>query len=588
MADWFLIRKGGDYSALGEQYHISPVLARLLKNRGIEGEEAVKAYLHGGEECLHDPLLLKDMDRCGAVLLEAIREGKQIRVIGDYDIDGVCSTAILLRGIRALGGKVDAQIPHRVRDGYGMNCEMIRSAREAGVDVILTCDNGIAAMEEARLAAEYGITLLITDHHEVPYEEKEGERRYLLPPAAAVVDPKREDDSYPFPGICGGFIAYKLILSLFRDQAKRELSTDLKEGLLQLAAFATVGDIMELKDENRALVKLGLKLMQERPASGIRELLLSLGIDGAVSAYHLGFMLGPCVNATGRIDTAERALELFVTEDREQALKIAAELKELNESRKSMTEACCAEAVAQIEAGEHKDCRVFVIFLPDCHESVAGIIAGRIRERYERPVLIVTRAEEGLKGSARSVPAYHMYDALSRVSDIFTRFGGHAQAAGFSLPEEKLGDLRKRLNENCTLTEEDFRSKIRIDLELKLHAANGELVDEMRLLEPCGNGNPSAVLARRGLLLKRIRPIGAEAKLCILQVEDEGREYELKLFRRTEEIKAFMREKYGEDTLDRLLKGRGEGVPFAVIFTPQWNEYRGEKNLQLVVEDYKS
>ncbi len=588
MADWFLIRKGGDYSALGNKYHISPVLARLLKNRGIEDEAAVKAYLNGGEECLHDPLLLKDMDLCGEKLWEAVREGKQIRVIGDYDIDGVCSTAILLRGIRALGGKADAQIPHRVRDGYGMNTEMIRAAKEAGVELILTCDNGIAAREEALLAAEYGITLLITDHHEVPYRDTDGNREYLLPEAAAIVDPKREDDSYPFSGICGGFIAYKLIISLFRDRAGKELPGELKEGLLQLAAFATVGDIMELKDENRALVKLGLKLMRERPTSGIRELLLSLGIDGEVTAYHLGFLLGPCVNATGRIDTAERALELFVTEDGERALQIAAELKELNESRKSMTEAGCGEAVAQIEAGEHEDCKVYVIFLPDCHESVAGIIAGRIRERYERPVLIVTRAEEGLKGSARSVPAYHMYDALSEVADIFTRFGGHAQAAGFSLPEEKLPDLRRRLNENCTLTEEDFRSRIRIDLELKLHAADGELVDELKLLEPCGNGNPSAVLARRGLTLKRIRPIGAEAKLCILQVEDEGREYEMKLFRRTEEIKEHMRERYGEETLERLLGGRGEGVPFAAIFKPQWNEYRGEKKLQLVVEDYKS
>ena len=584
MSEWILLQKPGDYRQIGERHHISPVLARLLRNRGIQSDEEIENYLHGGREGLHEPEKMKDMEKCAALLRKAVDEGKRIRVIGDYDVDGVCSSAILLRGLRAMGADADAMIPHRIRDGYGMNLSMIEQAASDGVEVILTCDNGISAREEAKRAAELGIMLLITDHHEVPFEERDGQKHYLLPEAPAIVDPKQEDCSYPYPGICGAAIAFKLVCCMFEGQ----LSSEMEDELIQLAAFATVCDVMELQDENRILVREGLHLMKERPAKGIRELLRALEMEGAeLNSHHLGFILGPCVNATGRLDSAMRALKLFVTEDTEEALAIAAELIELNTRRKDMTERAAREASEQIEAGEHDGGPVYVIYLPDCHESIAGIVAGRIRESYGHPTLILTDAEEGLKGSGRSVEAYHMFEALSRVADLFTRFGGHAQAAGFSLPAENLTELRRRLNEDCSLTEEDLREKIYVDMELPFRYVTGALVDQLALMEPVGNGNEKAILGRQGLKLKYIRPIGDSEKLCLLSVEDEGQRFELKLFFRTEEIRSYIRSEYGEGVLKQLLEGRGEGVDFAVLYSAQWNEYRGEKNLQLVVEDYQ-
>ncbi|MCR5251006.1 MAG: single-stranded-DNA-specific exonuclease RecJ [Lachnospiraceae bacterium] len=584
MSEWILLQKPGNYRQIGEQHHISPFLARILRNRGVQTDEQIETYLHGGPECLHAPERMKDMTKCAGILREAIRDGKRIRVIGDYDVDGVCSAAILLRGLKGLGAEADAMIPHRIRDGYGMNLSMIEQAAEDGIGLILTCDNGIAARAEAKRAAELGITLLITDHHEVPYEENDGERQYLLPEAAAIVDPKQEDCSYPYPSVCGAFIAEKLISCLYGD----DMTQEMKEGLLQLAAFATVCDVMPLLDENRVLVREGLRLMKERPTFGIKELLRELELEGAeLNVHHLGFMLGPCVNATGRLDTAMRALELFADEDGVKAARIAAELKELNNTRKDMTDRATAEAAAQIDAGEHTGCSVYVIYIPDCHESIAGIVAGRIRESYGHPTLIVTDAEEGLKGSGRSVEAYHMFEGLSRVSELFTRFGGHSQAAGFSLPAENLAELRRRLNEDCKLTEKDLTDKTYVDMELPLRYADAALADQLLLMEPVGNGNEDAVLGRSGLKLRSLRPINESAKLCLLSVEDEGRRYELKLFFRTEELKSYLSREYGENVLMQLLSGRGEGVPFSVLYSVRWNEYRGERNLQLVVEDYQ-
>ena len=587
MSDWYMIRKGGDYAAIGKKHGISPVIARLLKNRGIESDEDIERYLHGGMEILHDPGLLDGIDECALLLKEAIDAGSKIRIIGDYDIDGVCATTVLYKGISFFGGDADARIPHRVRDGYGMNTDMIRKAKEDGIDLIITCDNGIAAREEAALARELGIGLLVTDHHEIPYTDEGSERRYLLPDAKAIVDPHLPDSKYPFPGICGAFVAYKLIC-YYAEKFQLCLPEETDETLIQMAAFATVGDIMELKDENRALVRYGLKLMSERPADGIRELKAVLGLNGKqVSAYHLGFVLGPCINATGRIDTAERAFELCTCGDETAALRIAAELKELNENRKQMTEQATNAAVKQIEDNEHTDCKVYVIYLPQCHESIAGIVAGRIRERYYHPTLIVTDGEESLKGSARSVEAYNMYDALTQVSDIFIRFGGHSQAAGFSLPKEKLAELRQRLNANCTLTEDELCEHISIDLELPLKYASRELANELKCMEPCGNANPRAVIARAGLILKGISPVGAEAKLCILSVEDEGVTYELKAFYKTDMIKKHIEDKYGSEVLNDLLKKASDGVRISVIYKPDINEYNGKTSLQLVLEDYK-
>lgn len=598
MNQWLLLTKGGDFQAVGAKYHIDPLIARLIRNRDVVSEQETAQYLSGGIQSFHDPMLLKDMDIACQTLEEKIGQGKKLRVIGDYDIDGVCSTAVLLKGFRFLGADADAVIPHRIRDGYGLNRELIRDAANDGVDTVVTCDNGIAAKDEIAYAYELGMTVVVTDHHEVPYEEKDGKRTYLLPPAEAVVDPKREDCDYPFPGICGAFVAYKLIHAMVdKGAAGRLLGEDgwekiwhqREKELLQLAAFATVGDVMELKDENRALVKTGLKLMGDTSYAGLKALLSVMGRWGTpVTAYHLGYLLGPCINATGRIDTASRALELLMAEQESEAMRLAGELKAMNESRKAITEQGTARAVRQIEEGEHDGASVYVIYLPECHESIAGIIAGRIRERYHHPALVVTDAEDGLKGSGRSIESYDMYRELSAVRDIFTKFGGHAQAAGFSLPKDKLPELRRRLNENSRLTEADFRETLRIDAQVPFSYVTPRLLDQFALLEPFGNGNPKPLFAKKDLLLYDVRILGAEGKVGKYLIRDtDGAAAELTLFfDKNKEFKEFLTQRYGEEKVREVFHGGGEGLKFSAAYYPQWNEYQGRKSIQFIMVDF--
>ena len=508
-------------------------------------------------------------------------------MIGDYDVDGVCAAAILVRGLRQLGAVVDAVIPHRVRDGYGMNMDMIERAREDGVDVLLTCDNGISAREEVARAEEYGITVIVTDHHEVPFEDTPEGRQYLLPEADAVVDPKQPDCPYPFNGICGAFVAFKLIIYLYKEILQRDMDTHFREELLQLAAFATIEDIMELQEENRPLVKRGLELLNTTPVRGIRELIaaMELGGDKRINAYHVGFLLGPCINASGRMDTAERALQLLLTEDPQEAERIAGELKRLNEERKTITEQASEAAFAQIEQHYAQD-KVYVVYLPECHESIAGIVAGRVKERYGHPALVITNAEDGLKGSARSITAYHMYEGLTEVADIFTRFGGHAQAAGFSLPADRLEELRRRLNENCRLQDKDFGEVLRIDLNLPLQYANGALLRELELLEPTGQGNRRPLFGRSGLTLTGLDFYGANDIVCKLYTQDQGRGFELTMFRRSQEIRDAIAQKYGEETVTRL-RARGAEIPLVVVYTIKEDTYHGGGAVQIIVDDYK-
>lgn len=598
MNQWLLLTKGADFHTIGSKYHIDPLVARLIRNREVVTEQEIEQYLYGDSKSFHDPMLLKDMDAACGKLEEKLAQGKRLRVIGDYDIDGVCATAILLKGLKFLGGDVDAVIPHRIKDGYGLNRELIKNAAQAGVDTIITCDNGIAARDEAAYAYELGMTVIVTDHHEVPYEETDGNKTWLLPPAEAVVDPKREDCDYPFPGICGAFVAYKLLCAMTEGgYAGRLLEgsgwetawNQLDKELLQLAAFATVGDVMELKDENRALVKTGLQLMGNTSYIGLKALLSVMGRWGTpVTAYHLGYILGPCINATGRIDTASRALELLMTEQESEAMRLAMELKEMNDSRKSITEQGTSKAVEQIEKGEHDGASVYVIYLPECHESIAGIVAGRLRERYHHPTLVITDAEDGLKGSGRSIESYDMYQELSAVRDIFTKFGGHAQAAGFSLPKDKLSELRRRLNENSRLTEADFREKLRIDAELPFSYVSPQLLDQFALLEPFGNGNPKPLFAKRDLLLCSARMLGAEGKVGKYQIRDtDGGMAELTLFfEKNKEFRKFLTERYGEEKVREVFSGRGEGLKFSAAYYPQWNEWQGQKNIQFIMEDF--
>lgn len=598
MNQWLLLTKGADFQAVGAKFHIDPLVARLIRNRGVVTERETSQYLYGGSESFYDPMMLKDMDAACKKLEEKIAQGKKLRVIGDYDIDGVCATSILLKGLRLLGGNTDAVIPHRVRDGYGLNRELIRDAAEAGVDTVVTCDNGIAAKNEIAYAYELGMTVIVTDHHEIPYEETDGRKTYFLPPAEAVIDPKREDCDYPFSGICGAFVAYKLIRAMVDGgYAKRLLKgsdweknwNQLEEEMLQLAAFATVGDVMELKDENRALVKTGLRLMSNTSYVGLKALLSVMGRWGfPVTAYHLGYLLGPCINATGRIDTADRALELLMAEQESEAMRLAGELKAMNDSRKAITEQGTSKAVEQIEKGEHDGFSVYVIYLPECHESIAGIIAGRIRERYHHPTLVVTDAEDGLKGSGRSIENYDMYRELSAVGDIFTKFGGHAQAAGFSLPKDKLLELRRRLNENSSLTEADFREKIRIDAQVPFSYVTPKLLDQFALLEPFGNGNPKPLFAKKDLLLYDARILGTEGKVGKYLIRDtDGRTAELTLFYdKNKEFKDFLTQRYGAEKVREVFRGGGEGLKFSAAYYPQWNEYQGRKSIQFIMEDF--
>ncbi len=514
MSKWMVAAKRADFDAISQKYHIDPVLARIIRNRDVVEDKDIDRFLNGTREHLYAPGLLKDMDRAVDILLEKIAQGKRIRIIGDYDIDGICSTYILFRGLSKCGAAVDTAIPHRIRDGYGLNENLIQEAYDAGTDTVLTCDNGIAAYEQTAFANSLGMTVIVTDHHEVPYEEKDGVRQYRVPEARAVVDPKQEDCGYPFPEICGAVVAYKLVLALLAKKEEMDwreaMESELGLELLELAAFATIGDVMELRDENRIIVKSGMELMKHTRNIGLKALMLATGTDAAhIKPYTIGFVLGPCLNATGRLDTAANALELFKAQDMEVAAVLAGDLKAMNDSRKELTLKGVEEAIRQIEDGGLDKDRVLVVYLPEVHESLAGIIAGRIREKYCKPVFVLTRAEDGVKGSGRSIDAFHMYDEMTKCKELFTKYGGHKLAAGLSLPEENVDVFRRRLNENCTLTDADFEEKVMIDVPMPMAYASIGFVREIARLEPFGNGNPKPQFAQKNVRFVGGRVLGA-------------------------------------------------------------------------------
>ncbi len=567
---WYVTAKKADFERIARMFSVDPVVARLIRNRDVEGEEAIQKYLYGTLEDLYSPFAMKDMDKAVSILRTKLKEKKRLRVIGDYDIDGIMSAYILTRGFQMLGGDVDTVIPHRILDGYGLNDELILAAHEEGIDTIITCDNGIAAYSQIAYANTLGITVVVTDHHEVPYEEKEGQRVYLLPPAEAVVDPKREDCEYPFPGICGGVVAMKLMQALFEAEGLGKKAAI--EEFLEMAAFATVGDVMELVDENRILVKYGLEAIQNSKNAGLRALIevCQLG-DKRLSAYHIGFVLGPCMNATGRLDTAKRALELLQCRMREEALPIAMDLRHMNESRKEMTQKGleAAEAVIVEKGLNHR--KVLVVYLPDCHESLAGIIAGRIREKYGKPVFVLTDAEDGVKGSGRSIESYSMYEEMSRCKDLFTKYGGHKMAAGLSLPKEHVEEFAERMEEECRLQPEDFVEKIHIDAAMPFSYASRSLVEQFSLLEPFGNGNKKPLFAQKNLTLVQSRALGKSGRAGKYTVLDEyGGRYELTYF--------------GEQ--DKLLSYWKEKGKIHVTYYPELNTFRGKTELQFILQNY--
>lgn len=574
MEKWFVAMKKADFNGIAEKYQISPIIARLMRNRDVIGDDAIDFYLNGTVEDLYDGLLMKDMDRAVDILKEKIKEGKKIRVIGDYDIDGVNATYILQQGLAGLGADVDTDIPDRIKDGYGLNQMLIDRALEDDVDTIITCDNGIAAMSEIAYGKENGMTIVVTDHHEVPYLEENGEKKYLLPPADAVVDPHRADCEYPFKGLCGAAVAYKLVEVLYRVSGKSEQEVEyLQERLMENVAIATIGDVMDLVGENRVFVKKGLELLKTTKNEGLHALMQCTGVDTAnLNTYHIGFVIGPCINAGGRLDTAKRALELLNASNRREAVTLAADLKELNDSRKEMTEEGVEEAVRQIESSSWKNDQVLVVYLPECHESIAGIIAGRIKERYYRPTFVLTKGETGVKGSGRSIEAYDMFAEMSRCRELFTKFGGHKLAAGLSLEEEKVEVFRKRINELADLTEEDLQMKVSIDMRLPFPYINEELIHELKILEPFGKGNGKPLFAESKLRVIQPRIFGKNRNVLKCRLEDQqGNQMEAVYFGEV------------EDCLRQMEKKQ----IMSFTYYPSINEYMGRRTIQLTIVNYQ-
>ena len=586
MERWVLLRKGADFEAIGKKYQISPRLACLIRNRDVIGEEAVDRYLNGTISDLYDGMLMKDMDKAIDILKEKILEDKKIRVIGDYDIDGVNATYILLEGLERLGADVDSDIPDRISDGYGLNRHLVERAYEAGVDTLITCDNGIAAADEIAYGKEMGMTVIVTDHHEVPFDEHDGEKRYRIPPADAVMDPKQPDCLYPFKGLCGAAVAYKLMEALWESMGKD--SADLDD-LIENVAIATIGDVMDLEDENRIFVKEGLQMLRRTKNPGLKALIECTGIDkNSLNSYHIGFVLGPCINASGRLDTAKRALELLRAGTQKEADILAGDLKALNDSRKDMMEEAVKQAEEQVETTTISKDKVLVVYLPDCHESLAGIVAGRIRENYYKPVFVLTDAEEGVKGSGRSIDGYHMYEELNKCKEFLTKFGGHRLAAGLSLPKENVGKFREMLNKNCTLTEEEMKEKVTIDMEMPFGCVTEGLVKELELLEPFGKGNTKPVFAARDVTLLGARILGKNRNVLKLQVQDvNGCRIEAMLFHHADDFLGKLEEQYGKTEVEALLKGRGRQIRISMTYYPDINEYMGEKTPQIVVTHYR-
>ena len=583
---WVLLRKGADFAGIGKKFHISPRLACLIRNRDIVGDEQIENYLYGTIADLGDGMLMKDMDRAVEILMEKIREGAPIRIIGDYDIDGVCATYILLEGLKGLGAVADTDIPDRITDGYGLNRHLIDRAFEAGTDTIITCDNGIAAAEEIAYGKGLGMTVIVTDHHEVPFDEEDGEKKYHLPPADAVVDPKRTDCSYPFKGLCGAAVAYKLMEALYEAMGKDSSDIDY---LMEEVAFATVGDVMDLTGENRIFVRQGLEMLQSTSNLGLRALMECTGIDRkAVNTYHLGFVLGPCLNASGRLDTAKRALALLEAGAKQEADVLAGDLKALNDSRKEMTEEAVRQAAEQVEHTEAGRQKVLVLYLPDCHESLAGIVAGRIRERYCRPVFVITDSGEMAKGSGRSIEAYHMYEEMNKCRNLFVKFGGHKLAAGLTLKKENIEKFRQDINAVCTLTETDMTEKVSIDMQMPFSCVTEELLEELKLLEPFGKGNTKPVFAEKNVSIVSCRLIGKNRNMLRMRLCDgAGTDMDAVYFGDAVGFLEEVGERYGKTVRDHFFEGGYRRIRLSVTYYPGVNEYMGQKTMQIVVTHYQ-
>ncbi len=566
---WFVATKKADFLGISKKYGIDQVTARIIRNRDIIEEKDIARYLKPELSAMYPPRLMKDMDCLISILQDKIQKKRPIRIIGDYDIDGVQSAYILQKGITRAGGIVTAAIPDRMKDGYGINENLITQAKEDGADTIITCDNGIAAIDAIAYAKNLGLTVLVTDHHDIPYIEENGVRTYLKSSADAIVNPKQEDCGYPFSGICGAVVAFKVVQALYESS---NIPKEEAMEFLENAAFATVGDVMDLVDENRIIVKYGLEQMRHTKNPGLRALIQQKEIQPErLSAYHFGFVLGPCINAGGRLDTAVRSLKLMLAEEEAEAVTLAAELSDLNEERKKLTVEGVEESFRVIEDNHLADQKVMVVYLPKLHESLAGIVAGRIREQYNHPVFVMTDSEDGIKGSGRSIESYSMYDEMCKCQDLFTKFGGHPMAAGLSLPKESLEAFAKRMNENAALTEDDFVFRIHIDVPMPLSYVTKELIQELQVLEPFGKGNQKPVFADKNIRVKEKRLVGKNRNVLKLTLEDaQGFCYPAVFFGKAEKFMDFL----------------GKKDIISIVYYPEINSYMGREEVQFVISSY--
>lgn len=570
MEKWMITAKRADFQAIAQRFGIDQVTARLIRNRDVVGDEAIHEYLHGSREQMHSPWLMKDMEKTVDILTEKIRAGSRIRIIGDYDIDGVMSTYILLKSLEGLGADVDHVIPNRITDGYGINEHLIEQAYQEGRDTIITCDNGIAARTQIERAKELGMTVLVTDHHEVPFEDTTEGRIEVLPPADAIINPKQKACTYPFSSLCGAGVALKLVEALYQ---RLQPDTDIVDRMLEYAAIATIGDVMDLVKENRIIVKEGLKRLHHTTNMGLLELIRVNNLEPQnISPYHIGFVLGPCLNASGRLDTARRSLKLLCADNQEEAARLAGDLKSLNDSRKEMTNQGVEQAIRLVETTDLKNDSVLVVYLPECHESLAGIIAGRIREKYHKPSFVLTRGEEGVKGSGRSTECYSMYEKLCECREYLTKFGGHPMAAGLSLEEDNIEPFRRKLNELSGLGPEDFIEKVSIDVPMPINYIRKDLIQELKILEPFGKGNEKPVFAQKGLRVLRSRVLGSGRNVVKMQVADEaGYTMEAIYFGDGDQ---FCEDIRGKQTL-------------SVVYYPEINSYMGRETIQIVIRHYQ-
>ena len=579
---WFLQTKKADFNGIAKKYNISPITARLMRNRDVISEKEINQYLNGTIDEISSPWLFKDMDKAVNILSIKINNENKIRIICDYDVDGICSGYILHTCLKYLGADVDVVVPHRIEDGYGINERLIQQAYDQGVDTIVTCDNGIAAIKQIEYAKELGMTVVVTDHHEIIFEENNGEKKYILPNADAIVNHKQIDCQYPFKELCGAMVAFQFMRALFENM---HVSERFILKLLPYGAMATVCDVVELKGENRIIVKEGLEALKTNNDIGINALINQCKLNKKnLDSYHFGFVLGPCLNASGRLDTAKKAMDLLECEDEKYAEVLAEALKKLNDERKDLTEKGTKEA---IEKAEQLDDSVLVIYLEHCHESIAGIIAGRVREKYNKPTIVLTDAVEGVKGSGRSIEEYDMYAELTKVKELFTKFGGHKMAAGVSLPKENIDILRKKLNENCNLTQEDLYLKVWIDMQLPLEYVTMNMIQELSIIKPFGKGNEKPIFAEKHLKINKLQILGKNGNVLKLTITNSS-SYTMTamIFSRVIDFMEFLKNKFGQEEINKALVGEKNNIEIMATYYPTINEFNGNSQIQIVIDRF--